>query len=209
MNNQPVGIPPHSVLDSLLNHVLPGRALNYGDTTDSRNQTTTPAPVAPKATPVATSTPSVKSNPVPKEWQPAIQSVQKMYPDLPLPLVKTTLMMESSMGTDTANQKTDFGKYGYLGGLTKTGHYNDTVQNYKKDPTLDYKPFKAGIPGMTNLNTPDAAIHATASVLQQLRLNNPGMSDQDLYFKLFNASSTSDTPDRRQQFDAHMKNYAQ
>jgi hypothetical protein len=176
--------------------------ISYADyQTDS-----SPAP-EPKPSPTSTTT-SVKSLPVPKDWQPSIKSVQKMYPDLPPALLKSTLMMESSMGADTANSKTDFGKYGYLGGLTKTGHYNDTVNNYKKDPSLNYAPFKAGIKGMNDLSTPDAAIHGTASVLQQLRLNNPGVSDADLYFKYFNASSTSDTPERRQQFDTHMQNYS-
>src|SRR5260221_13283911 len=45
-----------------------------------------------------------KAIPIPKEFQPYVKNVYKMYPDLPKGSVESTLMMESSMGTNKNNQ---------------------------------------------------------------------------------------------------------
>lgn len=147
-------------------------------------------------------------NPVPVEFQPALQDASKRYPDVPTGLVAATLMAESSMGANTNNQKSDLGKYGYLGGHTKTGAFSDMMAKIKATPDLAAKVAYANVPGIKTLSTPYAAIQATAGVLATLHRNNPNLSPADLYFKLYNADPKVDTPARRAQFNEFLSYYS-
>ena len=184
-------LPSHNFLDSILGM--------FG----SAKSTYTAPPQTPTAPPVVN-----KANPVPADWQPHIKGSYDMYSGNTPGIVETTLGMESSMGTDTKNQKTDLGKFGWIGGHTTTGAWNNTMQQLKKNPDLDIKAIKSNIPGIKDLSTPQGAIYATASVLQQLKNENPNMSDADIYFKKYNTDPKVDTPVNRQKFNDLMSQYA-
>lgn len=147
-------------------------------------------------------------NPIPTDFQPALQDAYKRYPDLPKGLAEATLMAESSMGANTNNQKTDLGKYGYLGGHTTTGAFADMMAKIKATPDLAEKVAYAKVPGIKNLATPYAAIQATAGVLASLHRNNPDLSPADLYFEKYNADPKVDTPARRAMFNQFLQYYS-
>lgn len=146
--------------------------------------------------------------PVPSEYQPALIDASKRYPDLPNGLTAAVLMAESSMGANTNNQKTDYGKFGFLGGHTTTGAFADMMQKIKATPGLAAKVAYSNVPGIKGLDTPYAAIQATAGVLASLHRNNPNLSPADLYFKKYNADSKVDTPARRALFNQFLSYYA-
>jgi hypothetical protein len=187
--------------DSFIKNYLT-KKISYADLAPKNTTPTTQPTVTP---------PVNKANPVPKDWQPAIQSASSMYNQVSPTFIKTVLGMESSMGTDTKNQKTDLGKYGWIGGHINSlkGAWQDTLNKYKANPNLDYKAIKAKVPGIMDLSTPTASIHATASVLQQIKDNHPGISDSDAYFKYYNTVNGTDTPQLRQKFNDLNSSYSQ
>lgn len=117
---------------------------------------------------------------------------------VPKNLVNTVFQMESSGGTNRANEKADLGKYGWLTGHTTTGHAQNTINNLKKNPALDYK--VKNIKGWEDISTPEAAFGHTSSALAMAIRDNPGMSLEDVYFKKYVTAKDSDTPKRREQF---------
>lgn len=144
---------------------------------------------------------------VPDEYHPALADAESRYPDIPKGIVPAIMMMESSMNTDKRNQKYDLGNYGYLGGITKTGHFADILKAMKGAPDGNYK--IKDVPGIDKLATPYAAVQAIASTVAMLKRNHPDLSPEDLYFKLYNAAPKSDTPERRKQLTALLNYYSQ
>lgn len=139
---------------------------------------------------------------VPDNLRGAFGNAYRLYPELRRGSLETIAMMESSLGADTRNQNADFGQYGYLTGLTKTGHWKQVLDNAKKDPTMKskYRVLNQNVQGIDDLSTPESALAATASVLASLKKNNPGLSDEEIYFKFYNANPEVDRPDRRKKF---------
>ena len=146
----------------------------------------------------------------PKEWKSALKDAYTRYPDLPKGSVETVLMMESSMGTNDSNRKVDYGNYGWLGGHinSKDGAFVDSLNKFRKDPSLAYKIFekdknnKFNITNIESLGDPYSAIQATASVLQSKIWNNPEADSlSDIYFKHYVSAPESDTIIRRKIFD--------
>ena len=117
---------------------------------------------------------------------------------VPRQLVNTVFEMESSSGKNRANEKVDLGKYGWLTGHTTTGSAQNTINNLKKNPKLDYK--VKNTPGWEDISTPEAAFGHTSSALAMAIRDNPGMSLEDIYFKKYVTAKQSDTPARREQF---------
>lgn len=155
---------------------------------------------------------------VPEEWKPYVKSAYERYPELPKGTVETVLMMESSMGTNKTNQSLDYGKYGYLGGITKTGGFNDTMTNVRKNPAIETKykilektpEGKYKIPSIDTIDTPEAAINVVASELQKNVYKHPEGTDiGEVYFKSYVTAPQSDTPERRELFKSASKYYAE
>jgi hypothetical protein len=133
-----------------------------------------------------------------------------LYPEVSKGTLETLAEMESSQGKNTTNKPHDFGEFGYLTGLTKTGHFKQLLDNVKKDPALKekYRILQQNVPGLEDLSTPEAAMAATASVWYSLKLNNPNLSDEEIYFKLYNANPEVDRPDRREKFKETFQSFA-
>lgn len=160
----------------------------------------------------STEMPKYTATGVPDEFKPAFEKAYELYSkDVPRGLLETVAMMESSMGADKTNETADLGKYGWLTGLTKTGHAAEILKN-KDIPYAIYGKDKEGNPhykGLDTVETPEDALGLTASSLAVLKRNNPQMSDEDLYFKLYNANEKVDTPKRREVFRENYKQYSQ
>ncbi len=145
--------------------------------------------------------PSLKGLGVQQEpdFNKALDTGHAPYADkVPKQLLNTVFQMESSGGTNRANEKLDLGKYGWLTGHTTTGSAANTIANLKKNPKLDYK--VKNTPGWDDLSTPESAFGHTASALAMAIRDNPGMSLEDVYFKKYVTAKQSDTPARRAQF---------
>ncbi len=173
-----------------------------------------PAPAAPApAAPVVQPVPKTPVPQVPTGWTQAIKDAYSYYPSVPKGMTEAILNQESSMGQDTTNKKTDYGGYGYLGGITKTGAFPNTLANegkttvpytiLQKDPKGNYV-----IKNIKTLGDPYSAIQAVNSIVAQ-HINNhyggkiDGSAEQafELYDKYYkSASGTKMTPAQKQKF---------
>lgn len=152
---------------------------------------------------------------VPEKWNYAMEDVYMRYPDVPKGMVETVLLMESSMGKDASLKKKDFGEFGWLGGHTKTGAFQDLLNKAQKDQKLEKKiklfekkGNKYAIENIKNLGDEYSAIQATGSVLAKLKRENPNMDVVDLYFDKYVTADVSDTPARREKFKKALAYYS-
>lgn len=102
----------------------------------------------------------------PKELDPMFDRAYEIYPEIPRGLLETILMQESSMGTDDRNRTANAGKYGWLGGITKTGRWSDMIKEPQKYARMKY--FK----DWQNQGTISSTIGTVASIVTQAILNN-------------------------------------
>lgn len=168
----------------------------------------TRSPITQAPTPQPTATSPI---PVPKQLAPHIDTAYALYPEVPRGMLESVLMQESSMGQNATNSNADAGNYGYLSGITKSGHYADMLKAPQK-----YAVFQK-VPGSQDLSTPQGAIGVTGSILAQLIRNNYGgqipktpdaaLELYDKYYKTYAGAKLTDA--QKQNFKSWFKYYSQ